>query len=231
VRSRCFSECSVTCTAIDYNEAGHTGTLADRTRNLAPRPVQESPRPTISCPLDYLGQQYKLQGAYFPRHTLVGATLLAAMDPLSALQIVCATLQFVDFGVEIITTAREVYKSESGISARYAELQDRAERLTSITSTFSDPILTDNSKVDAGMKEIVCECKEVEIQLRTLLIDLKLVDATSSDRKLVGQAVRVFRSVVKSSKTLAKASKITELAEKMAVLRTEVHSYILYMLK
>jgi hypothetical protein len=153
------------------------------------------------------------------------------MDPFSALAIVCATLQFIDFGVEIITTAHEVYKSKSGMSARHIELQEKSERLTTITSTISIPTWTNNDEVEAGMKKIMTECNEVETQLRALLEDLKLVNSTSSDKKLIRQAVKVFRSVVKSSKALAKTSKITELTQRMDGLRTEVHSHILYMLK
>lgn len=153
------------------------------------------------------------------------------MDPLSALAIVCATLQFVDFGVEIVTTAQELYSSASGISARLAELQDKAEILTSITMTFSSPDLIDNRKVEAGLVKVVSDCKDVKTQLRALVNDLKLEPPTSPDRKLIGKVVRVLKTIGKSTKTLTKLSVTAELTERLVGLRAEVHSYILYMLK
>jgi hypothetical protein len=148
------------------------------------------------------------------------------MEPLSALAVVCATLQFVDFGAKLITTARELYQSESGVSAHHSELQDQAQRLTDITDKFSLPELS-----DLGLRKIVSECKAVATELRLLSNDLQLGPPASPDRKIGGQIIRVFKSVGKSSKILMKSPIFEELKERMAVLRQEVHTYILYMLK
>lgn len=152
------------------------------------------------------------------------------MDPFNAIAIACAVVQFVDFGVKLIATTRELYESTTGTSTRHAELQEKAERLASIAGTFSCAGSSANIKVDASLKKIVDECNDVVDQLCTLLDDLKVDTPTSlvASRKVVS---RMFKSVVKSSKALVKASAITELTERMAGLREEVHSHILYMLK
>jgi hypothetical protein len=152
------------------------------------------------------------------------------MEPFQALAIACGVVQFVDFGVKVIATARELYQSTTGTSDRHSKLREKTERLTSIVATFSGAGSSGNIKVEAGLKRIVDECNDAAVQMRTILDGLKL-DPLTSSMPAGGAFRRALRSVVKSSKTLQKSSDIDELMKRMASLREEVHSHILYMLK
>lgn len=152
------------------------------------------------------------------------------MDPFSALTIASSVVQFVDFGVKLIATTRELYKSPTGTSIRHTELEEKSKRLASIAGALSDAGSSDNIRVDAGLKKIVNECNDVVNQLRKLLDDLK-VHTSTSQVAAIKSISRIFKSAAKSSKALVKFSVITELTERMASLRVEIHSHILYMLK
>ena len=48
------------------------------------------------------------------------------MEPLSALAVACAVIQFVDFGSKLIGTGLEVYKSPNGAPEEAIEIETLA---------------------------------------------------------------------------------------------------------
>ena len=57
---------------------------------------------------------------------------LLSMDPLSALSVAAAVVQFVDFGIEILVKGKELYESANGALSENIPIQAASERLQSL---------------------------------------------------------------------------------------------------
>lgn len=67
------------------------------------------------------------------------------MEPLSALSVATAVVQFVDFSANLFSTSKEIFKSprevtknSSSTAEIYASLKDLSERLITLTGTDDD---------------------------------------------------------------------------------------------
>ena len=54
------------------------------------------------------------------------------MEPLSALSVAAAVVQFVDFGSSLVSKSREIYKSSQGASIGQAESEIATKRLVDL---------------------------------------------------------------------------------------------------
>lgn len=67
------------------------------------------------------------------------------MEPLSALSVATAVVQFVDFSANLLSTSKEIFKSPRGMTKKnanteeiYASLKDLSDRLITLTDTDDD---------------------------------------------------------------------------------------------
>jgi hypothetical protein len=106
------------------------------------------------------------------------------MDPLSALSVAAAVVQFVDYGTKIVSKGRELYKSADGALSENIKLDTTATRLPSLSSTFEDSLRRNQFglsqgplyKNDHALQEICKECIELSNQLAVRLEKLEVPD-------------------------------------------------------
>lgn len=56
------------------------------------------------------------------------------MDPLSALSVAAAVVQFVDYGTRLVSKTRELYKSTQGALTTNIELEAASKRVQYLTT-------------------------------------------------------------------------------------------------
>ena len=55
------------------------------------------------------------------------------MDPFSALPVAASVVQFLDFGCQVVSKAKDIYRSSDGISIDHAQSQAAAKRLINLS--------------------------------------------------------------------------------------------------
>jgi hypothetical protein len=98
------------------------------------------------------------------------------MDPISAMSLSAAILQFVDFGSKIIVTSYRTYRSIDGTTQENLDLVE----LTTALHEFQTQLATPRSvsrEHDAGqraLEDLAIKCRDVAAELLQLLDDLKV---------------------------------------------------------
>lgn len=99
------------------------------------------------------------------------------MDPLSALSAVGNILQFVEFAVKILSTAKQLYRSSTGTLAVHEELELLANDISGHATRLSRPPYSENktsgSQGDILIMELCRKCEETAKDLLTRLDSLK----------------------------------------------------------
>jgi hypothetical protein len=98
------------------------------------------------------------------------------MDPISALSLSAAILQFVDFGSMIIVTTYKTYRSIDGTTPENLELAQLTTALHDFQSRLAAPRTTPKGHdVDQkALEGLAAKCRDVAADLITLLDDLKV---------------------------------------------------------
>jgi hypothetical protein len=114
------------------------------------------------------------------------------MDPVSALGVAAAVVQFADFGYRFITNAIELYKSPSGEKAEYIELSNVSQDL----SRLADAIGAKLGKNKGPAEEIFCrlhdECLSTNEELQSKLAKVRArVSLNPSRIKLAADGLRL----------------------------------------
>lgn len=152
------------------------------------------------------------------------------MDPMSALVVATAVVQFVDYGTKIVSKGRELYQSASGALARNEDLETDSRRLRElVTSMSSARSKLTTPEVAAGWVDLVNECNLTAGLLQSLLDGLK-VDK-KKPASIREQITKAFVSAQQARRTMVKKAQIDELAQKMSKLRIDFQSYMLAMLE
>lgn len=109
------------------------------------------------------------------------------MDPLTAIGLVSNILQFLSFGHELLSSAKDVFNSPQGVTKEVQQLkiliQDVQERSKTVGTA-----LNGDTEAASSIKEIASECESVADQLMKQL-DSFQVKRTGLARKL--EAIRV----------------------------------------
>lgn len=100
------------------------------------------------------------------------------MDPLSALALASAVVQFVDFSGKLVAKFRELYTS-GGALPENSDLEQTTENLSNLSemlATTHQPKshTKSTSKHEVALQKLVLSCQEVASELLSLLRDLKL---------------------------------------------------------
>src|ERR1700683_780713 len=104
------------------------------------------------------------------------------MDPLSALSVAAAVIQFVDYGAGIVSKGTQLYKSVDGALGENIELETasiRLQRLSSgvqgsLSQARQDSTQGSPTQVDQDLETICKECVTVSQELVDKLETLKL---------------------------------------------------------
>ena len=102
------------------------------------------------------------------------------LDPLSAIGLASAIVQFVDFSAEIIDGAREVYGSMSGATERNRSLEVVVSQMRNLISQLSTTDSSQQSEDEKALRRLANECKILADQILDLLQKIKAKDPDST---------------------------------------------------
>ncbi|KFX91101.1 hypothetical protein V490_06073 [Pseudogymnoascus sp. VKM F-3557] len=109
--------------------------------------------------------------------TWQGPPRFAMLDPLSALSLAAAIVQFVDYGTKIVLSAAEIHASATGSLTKNVELSSISIDLSDISGklVLDDRTQRDKySKDEQALSSLAMQCREVASTLLTTLEDLSL---------------------------------------------------------
>jgi hypothetical protein len=98
------------------------------------------------------------------------------MDPISALSLSAAILQFVDFGSKIIVTTYRTYRSVDGTTQENLDLAELTTTLHGFQARLATPRIPSREH-DADRKALelqAARCRDIAAELLQLLDDLKV---------------------------------------------------------
>ena len=152
------------------------------------------------------------------------------LDPLTAISLASAIVQFVDFGSKVIGGASEIYKSADGAMKEYAELEDATAKIDQL----NDRILLPSSFKDSGevlsehqavLTELASASKVVAGELLSLLQDFRSVRVSGSHKRWES-----FRKAL-SAQTPWNKDKIQNLESKLKRLQEEISRRLIVMMR
>ncbi|KAK5119570.1 hypothetical protein LTR85_007398 [Meristemomyces frigidus] len=143
------------------------------------------------------------------------------MDPLTAVGLAASVVQFVQFGVSILSKSKEIQRSASGSSAENADLEIVENDLSRWTSKLSSAIapaavLTALNEDDQRVVQLCARCILISGQLRTALESVRL-----KGRKTGWKTVRT------ALKSVWKKEAIEGLKDRLIIIRDELESRII----
>lgn len=144
------------------------------------------------------------------------------MDPVSALGIAAAVVQFADFGSRFIKSAHELYKSPTGQAPEYINLSNVSKNLLHLADTVKAKLDKYEGPTVASFDYVYRECKSTNDELQRILNELKVRGSTTIE--VAADALRVaFQQVIR-------AGDIEGLENRLDNIRQEVNVAMLYML-
>ena len=99
------------------------------------------------------------------------------LEPLTAISIASAVVQFIDFGSKVVTRSSEIYRSSDGALQENTELENIIREVTKLNekvlSSRPNPHTDGFSKDDEATRELVGSCEILANDLLQVLRDLK----------------------------------------------------------
>lgn len=115
------------------------------------------------------------------------------MDPLTAIGLVTNIIAFIDFGYQIVSTAREVHQSVTGEISDNKSIEFLATKLQGLSSDLKSGKPPSAMTADElRLNELVNECQDVSTNLLGLLDSLKAKNPKSK-RQAMGAVFRNLR--------------------------------------
>lgn len=109
------------------------------------------------------------------------------LDPLTAISLASAIVQFVDFGSQLIRGGSEIYKSSDGALAENSELEDITTKIDQLNRKVLSSVPTHSGQPptpdEEALTELAESCRTVAGELLVLLRDLKVVHPLGVHRK------------------------------------------------
>ena len=119
------------------------------------------------------------------------------MDPISALSLSAAILQFVDFGSKIIVTTYKTYRSIDGTTQENVELAELTTTLKDFQTRLAAPRTpsTWHNADQKALEELAAKCRDIAADLLKLLDDLKVKVKEKGLRRTWESLRQGYRSV------------------------------------
>ena len=152
------------------------------------------------------------------------------LDPLTAISLASAIVQFVDFGSKVVRGACEIYNSTDGALQENADLEDKTLRISQLNdkilqpsniASSSEAIFSEERKLD----ELASISKVVARELLSLLHDFRGVRRSGSHHKW-----QSFHKAV-SAQTPWNKEKVQRLESKLKGLQEEISCYLVVMMR
>ena len=132
------------------------------------------------------------------------------LDPLTAIGLVGNIVQFVDFGLKIVSKAHEVHNSSSGALSENVDTERIATDLIELTTSLE--AVESLAAGDVRLQNLCTSCNEVANELLMVL------------GKLNAGATRTkWKSVRKALRTVWSKEKIHELEKRLTCFRDELN--------
>lgn len=144
------------------------------------------------------------------------------MDPVNAVGIAAAVVQFADFGFRLIKSAWELYKSPSGQVSEHIELSVVSQDLSSLADAIKAKLDESPGSVGKVFTRLHGECKSTNDRLQNILNQLQVRGSTKI--ALAADGLRV------ALKQVAAVDEIEKLANRLKQIREQMNVGLLYLL-
>ncbi|KAI7158770.1 hypothetical protein KC349_g4614 [Hortaea werneckii] len=147
------------------------------------------------------------------------------MDPLSALSIGAAVLQFVDFGSRLLVNGYDAYHSVAGATTDNLELEKITQDLSSLCLALEFNHVTSSrvlSRDEKDLLKLALDCRELASSLVQLLQSLKVKSGTRH---------RSWESIRQAIRSVWKKSEIEDLQARLERIRNEMDSRLLELIR
>lgn len=151
------------------------------------------------------------------------------LDPLAALGVASSVIQFVDFGIKLVSDGAELY--EKGRLGNNDELELITKDLTRLTQdivTSTQPGQAQNgkppSKDEIALRELATSCNEIGEQLLNLLESLKV----QKSGNMLEDGVASFRKALRSAR---KKGQIHNVEKRLKKMQGQLNTNILELLR
>lgn len=143
------------------------------------------------------------------------------LDPISAVSLAAAILQFVDFGSKIIVSGYETYRSTHGATEENIDL----EYLTQMLYKFQDQLSTSPNQLapsDQELQKLAQKCSYIAGDLLVLLDSPKVKEKG---------LVRTWDALRQSCRLVWKKDEIAKKEKMLNSIAGQVNSRLLYMIR
>jgi hypothetical protein len=147
------------------------------------------------------------------------------MDPLTALSLASAVVQFVDFGIKVFSKGNEIHQSATGSSVENTEINDNTETLHTLLQNIQDsqPNIPSGTKLPSeqeSLNRLVWSCRNLGNRL------LDLTEKTSA-----GPNAGRWKSVGAAVSAVWSAKDIMETARRLDRYRDQLNFNIVVSLR
>ena len=148
------------------------------------------------------------------------------MDPFSALSLAGNIIQFVDFGIRLLSEAHEIYQSSSGSAAGILEIESVYQDLSNLTARLNVSAISPSkpsgiSLEEKALVELAGSCKRLADELLATIKDLKVDDGP----------YRKWRSFHQGLRTLWKKEKLDAIQKRLDNFRKQLSLHLLAILR
>lgn len=149
------------------------------------------------------------------------------LDPINALTVACAVVQFVDFSWKLISKTYEFHGSADGTVVEYREQMTIASNLETLSEGLDRSLgLFDSSHTwsanEAGLQKVTADCRDVARQLQGAIKKLKVTD---------GGKASFWRSFHLALTTLWKKQDMEELQRKLNDAKEQVMIHLMVVIR
>ena len=153
------------------------------------------------------------------------------MDPLTAISLASAIVQFVDFSSKLIAEGHQIYQSIEGASRANSRTEDITNHINSLNKHLLQPDRRySQTRVSSGsetaLRDLATACKTVADDLLHLLEELK-VDKHSQGAK---RKLETFRKAVLTQNPKNK-DKIKSLEDQLDKIQKQINRRLVTMIK
>lgn len=137
-------------------------------------------------------------------------------EALAAFGLASNIVQFVDFGMKLISHGRELYGSAEGVSEEHTSIEKIAVDINHMTPNLASEELNH----DEGLEELVTDCRRLARDLLAVLDTLKIDNEKN----------RRIEAMKKSLKSFRKRREIKDIYDRLCKVRDQVCSHLNYLL-
>ena len=135
------------------------------------------------------------------------------LDPLTAISLASAVVQFVDFSVKLVSAGHELY--DKGSLSRNDEIEQISRDLSNLADDLGasrPPSANQPSQDEIALQKLAGSCKELADQMITVLETLK-----------VQKSGHGLESVRKAVRSMRKKGKILDIEKRLEKVRDELN--------